>query len=206
MLAEGMVRDEEERRSYLATLQREAERQSHLVENVLAYSRLERGRPAHTRVVESVGQLLASVLPPLEAQAGRSARPIVATVDDACLAARVDVDRAAVERILFNLVDNACKHTRTAADRALRLEGRLEGRVVRLSLADRGPGVAPARRRRLFRPFHKSAQDAAGAAPGVGLGLALSRRLARALGGDLRLAHTGPDGSRFSLTLPVVPG
>jgi signal transduction histidine kinase len=206
MLAEGMVRDEDERRSYLTTLQREAERQSHLVENVLAYSRLERGRPAHTRVVESVGQLLASVLPPLEAQAGRSARPIVAAVDDACLAALVDVDRAAVERILFNLVDNACKHTRAAADLALRLEGRLEGRVVRLSLEDRGPGVAPARRRRLFRPFHKSAEDAAGAAPGVGLGLALSRRLARALGGDLRLAHTGPDGSRFSLTLPVVSG
>jgi len=201
-----MVRDEDERRAYLTTLQREAERQSHLVENVLAYSRLERGRPAHTRVVESVGQLLASLLPPLEAQAGRSARPLVATVDDACRAARVDVDPAAVERILFNLVDNACKHTRTAADPALRLEGRLEGSVVRLSLADRGPGVAPARRRRLFRPFHKSAQDAAGAVPGVGLGLALSRRLARALGGDLRLAHTGPEGSRFSLTLPVVPG
>lgn len=204
MLADGMVEDEEPRRAYLTTLQREAERQSHLVENVLAYSRLERGRPAHTRAVQSVGQLLASLLPPLEAQAGRSARPLEAAVDEACSTARVNVDRAAVERILFNLVDNACKHTRSAADPALRLEGRLEGAVVLLSLADRGPGIAPARRRRLFRPFHKSAQEAAGTAPGVGLGLALSRRLARAQGGDLRLAETGPEGTRFSLTLPVV--
>jgi K+-sensing histidine kinase KdpD len=55
----------------------------------------------------------------------------------------------------------------------------------------------------LFRPFSKSALDAARSAPGVGLGLALSRRLARALGGDLRLQHDGPDGVCFVLTLPI---
>jgi signal transduction histidine kinase len=204
MLAEGMVADDEQRRAYLATLQREAERQSHLVENVLAYSRLERGRYARTRAVAvEVGPLLASVLPPLQAQAARAARPLEVSLDDACAAARVQVDPAAVERVLFNLVDNACKHARAAADPTLQLQGRVEGGAVRLTLADRGPGVAAGLRRRLFRPFHKPAEDAAGAAPGVGLGLALSRRLARAQGGDLRLTQTGPEGSRFTLTLPV---
>ena len=57
--------------------------------------------------------------------------------------------------------------------------------------------------RRLFRPFSKSAHDAAQSAPGVGLGLALSRRLARALGGDLRLHENGPLGACFALTIPV---
>jgi signal transduction histidine kinase len=205
MLADGMVEDEEQRRTYITTLQREAERQSHLVENVLAYSRLERGRPAR-RAVVGVGELLAAILPPLEALAGRASTRLVVAADDACRDTRVAVDPAAVERILFNLVDNACKHARGAADPTLLLEGRIEGGVVRLTLADRGAGIAPRLRRRLFRPFHKSAEDAAGAVPGVGLGLALSRRLARAQGGDLRLADSSAAGSRFSLTLPVAAG
>ena len=56
--------------------------------------------------------------------------------------------------------------------------------------------------RRLFRPFSKSARDAADSAPGVGLGLALSRRLARSMGGDLRLDRDVKDGTCFVLTLP----
>ena len=59
---------------------------------------------------------------------------------------------------------------------------------------DHGPGIAPEMRRRLFRSFSKTAKEAAHSAPGVGLGLALSRRLARDLGGDLsyrRAIRTG---------------
>jgi signal transduction histidine kinase len=62
--------------------------------------------------------------------------------------------------------------------------------------------VSPREARRLFRPFHKSARDAAQSAPGVGLGLALSRRLARAIGGDLRLESTPGEGATFALRLP----
>ena len=57
--------------------------------------------------------------------------------------------------------------------------------------------------RRLFRPFSKSANDAAQSAPGVGLGLALSRRLARALGGDLKLEENSVKGATFTLTIPL---
>ena len=70
-------------------------------------------------------------------------------------------------------------------------------------MRDHGPGLPPRAIRRLFRPFSKSAHDAAHSAPGVGLGLALSRRLARALGGDLRLDENGPHGACFVLTLPL---
>jgi signal transduction histidine kinase len=67
---------------------------------------------------------------------------------------------------------------------------------------DHGPGIAQAARRRLFRPFAKAAADAATSAPGIGLGLSLSRRLARAMGGDLVLQHSGKDGTALALTLP----
>jgi signal transduction histidine kinase len=72
---------------------------------------------------------------------------------------------------------------------------------VAVSVSDHGPGVSAAEQQRIFRAFHKSARDAAESRPGVGLGLALSRRLARGLGGDL-VYQPGTGGGCFVLTLP----
>jgi signal transduction histidine kinase len=61
------------------------------------------------------------------------------------------------------------------------------------------------RLRRLFQPFSKSAHEAAHTAPGIGLGLALCRRLSRSMGGDLRLIGRGEHGACFELRLPLNP-
>jgi signal transduction histidine kinase len=70
-------------------------------------------------------------------------------------------------------------------------------------MRDCGPGISPEARKRLFRPFAKSAKVAAESAHGIGLGLALSRRLAKEMGGDLRL-EDAPIGASFVLTLPLI--
>jgi signal transduction histidine kinase len=196
------VQSEEQRRQYLATLSREAERQSHLVENVLAYSRLERGRYTAARETVTVEDLLANVSGSLVAHAEQSGMSLVPAIPPEVRLVAVRVDRSAVERILFNLVDNACKYARAAADRRIHLECASDARSVRFTVSDHGPGIDAREARRLFRPFHKSAREAAQSAPGVGLGLALSRRLARALGGELRAVHTSGAGASFCLCLP----
>jgi signal transduction histidine kinase len=202
MLLAGMVEGEEQKRQYLATLSREAERQSHLVENVLAYSRLERGRYAAARETVTVEDLLASVSQSLAAHAEQSGMCLELTIPPDVRVSAVRVDRSAVERILFNLVDNACKYARAAADRRIHLECTSHARGIELTVSDHGPGIDAREARRLFRPFHKSARDAAQSAPGVGLGLALSRRLAQAIGGELRAVRTGAGGAAFCLRLP----
>lgn len=202
MLAEGMVQGEPERREYFETLRREADRQSHLVENVLSYSRLESGRYRAARETAPVASLLSPLTGALAAQAERTGMSFVAPEAGPWESVLVRVDRSAVDRILLNLVDNACKYARDAADRRVHLECEVEERAVRLCVADHGPGVAARDGRQLFRPFRKSARDAAQSAPGVGLGLALSRRLARAIGGDLFLAPSSSEGARFCLRLP----
>jgi signal transduction histidine kinase len=203
LLAAGMVPPERQG-EYLDTLRREAERQGHLVENVLAYSRLERGRYAARRETLLLGELLDGLIDPLAAQAERASLVLVPPGPGDWRGAAVRADRAAVERVLFNLVDNACKYARDAGDRRLHVECRLERRQAVIGVRDHGPGISPREARRLFRPFHKSAREAAQSAPGVGLGLALSRRLARALGGDLRLERGESEGATFALTLPLV--
>ncbi|MDP6502124.1 MAG: ATP-binding protein, partial [Planctomycetota bacterium] len=72
-----------------------------------------------------------------------------------------------------------------------------------LRVRDHGPGIEGPEAARLFQPFTKSAAEAAHTAAGVGLGLALSRRLARQLGGDLQLENGGQQGASFALTLPL---
>lgn len=86
----------------------------------------------------------------------------------------------------------------------LRLEAIVGEARLRLRLSDRGPGIALEQCRRLFRPFRKTADEAARSAPGVGLGLALSRRLAREMKGDLSYDETVSAGAAFVLELPLV--
>jgi signal transduction histidine kinase len=108
-----------------------------------------------------------------------------------------------VEQILYNLVDNAAKYAASAVDRQLEFSAKANSRMAQLSLRDHGPGISPREAARLFRPFSKSARDAANSAPGVGLGLALSRRLARQMKGDLTLAAHDGNGACFVLDLPL---
>jgi signal transduction histidine kinase len=207
MLAGGMVHNTEKRQGYLATLHTEALRLGHLVENVLAYARLERNRAPICRERISLPDFLARVAERFKERAEQAGMELAV---EAAAVYRSDgsaptshallVDAQALEQILFNLIDNACKYAQASTDRRIHLRVSQVARAIEFQVRDHGHGLGPAERRRLFRPFHKSAREAADTAPGVGLGLALSRRLAHAIGGELRLAPCD-DGACFRLTL-----
>lgn len=197
MLEQDAVKPEK-RGSYLRVLSREADRLSHLVENVLAFSRIERGN-ARSNVRESgVAELLEACRERCEA---RLATAGLAFAIQAPPDLRMRADLAAVEHILFNLIDNAAKYAARGEPPLVEITARAAGSGVEIAVADHGPGIARDERRRVFQPFHKSAREAAESQPGVGLGLALSRRLARAQGGDLTIAEA-VSGACFVLRLP----
>lgn len=198
MLAEGMVPDPD-RKQYLATLRQEAGRLSHLVENVLAYARLERGRSNGPSERRALGDLVEPSRSRLSERAAQAGMQLVVEPGDAWTAT-ADVNPSAVEQVLFNLVDNACKYAAAADDKRVHLSAGTERRRAWIEVRDHGPGLTP--RRSLFRPFSKSAGEAANSAPGVGLGLALSRRLARQMGGRLRV-QSSSSGAVFRLEWPL---
>lgn len=202
MLADGMVRSEEKRKDYLVRLRGEAERLGHLVENVLFYARLESGRTGRVSEKVSLLDIVERVKERL-AERTRATGMRLSIEADESSPVEVRVDCSALEQVLVNLIDNACKYAKPSSDPTIHL--RLEGAGSRavITVRDHGPGISRADQRRLFRPFSKSDREAANTAPGVGLGLALSRLLARAIGGDLRLDDDVEDGASFVLTLPI---
>ncbi|BET65499.1 hypothetical protein ASA1KI_04170 [Opitutales bacterium ASA1] len=210
MLSGGMVRDEARRREYLDTLRTESDRLAHLVDNVLGYSRIERGRAASRVEETTASELLARMERRLRERLAQVGTALEVAIDPATADAPLRTDTTAVEQVLFNLVDNAAKYARPPADAPaaaavvrIRVGPAARDRIA-FRVIDGGPGLPPDARRRLFRPFSKSAHDAAGKQPGVGLGLALCRRLARGeLKGDLVLERTGPRGAVFRFELPL---
>lgn len=201
MLEQGMV-PEEHRGEYLSTLRVESDRLAGLVENVLSYARLEDGRVPLRSERTTPAALVERIRPSLErrlAEAGGALEVDLRGLDGRAL----ETDPDAVGQILSNLVDNACKHGAPP----VRLSAREAGERLELCVEDSGDGIDAARAQTIFRPFDRGAKAAEQGTPGIGLGLALARGLARDLGGELSLdavagSQPGGKGARFRLHLP----
>jgi signal transduction histidine kinase len=198
MLARDMVPDPVARREYLETLHGESLRLSHLVENVLTYARLERGRFSARRECLTLNEVLQRALPRLMRRAAEVEMQLVVEPGEAW-ESQVELDPSVMEQVLWNLVDNAGKYGRSDDDHRCHLSARRGRRRVELRVRDFGPGLKS--RRFLFHPFTKTSHDAAHSAPGVGLGLALSRRLARQQGATLACDHATQPGACFVLSM-----
>jgi signal transduction histidine kinase len=197
----------DQQRKFLEESQRSCQRLDGFLANVLAAS-----RTAHGGEVLDLGRApLAPVVDAVAAQFGprlaeRGLRLSLA-LDPAAAEARCDPSR--VEQILTNLVSNAVKFTRDGgviqiASRAFTApENAAVQRWVEISVSDDGPGIPPEQRERVFEPYVQLGD--ARSAGGLGLGLAICRRLVAAHGGEIRLDPRAGGGSCFSFTLPAEP-
>lgn len=201
MLSDGLVPDPQHQQTYFHTLAREANRLTHLVENVLSFARLERGRTTARNESLTVGALLERCEPRLAQRVAETSLKWVCDVEDSVRDVVLLTNVTAIEQVLFNLVDNACKYATESIDPRLLLTARRDGEGVLIMLRDFGPGLSESARKTLFAAFEKSSAHAAETAPGIGLGLSLSRRLARDLGGDLRCVPGVSPGVLFELRL-----
>jgi signal transduction histidine kinase len=197
MLADGLG-DPDKASDYAQRIAEEAGRLGRVVTNVLGFSRLERGALSTS---PQPGDVALAIRRAVDRQRSslESAGVEVAVDLPETLTARFDDD--ALAQILGNLLDNAEKYTREAEDRRVSVSACRTRDEIAIEIADSGAGIGAVQQKSLFLPFERLGGDDAPA--GLGLGLALSRELARSMGGDLR--YTGkPDtgGAKFVLLLP----
>jgi signal transduction histidine kinase len=194
MLRDGMVPAGKEK-EYFSVLHDESLRLAHLVQNVLDYSRLETRREEAKEQTGSLGALLEPAVRRLGERCDRAGRAFrVAAGADSQL--EISLDTAALEQILLNLVDNACKY----GEGEVELSVEADGGTLCFRVRDHGPGIPAPDAERIFSAFHRG-PGAEGKGPGVGLGLSLCRQWARGMGGDLKLVPG--EGCCFALTLPL---
>ncbi len=198
MLSDGMVPTEDGKRQYARTLHHESIRLTRIVESVLDFARLGRGSKAAFETL-TLRELRARIEPGLLAACDRADMRLDVTLT--CDADQpVRTDPAILERVLGNLVDNACKYARSEnpdQDRVI-LTWSIENGRLRATVRDFGPGVPFEEQTRVFDAFVRGRAHAHGSTPGLGLGLALSKGLAEQLGGELRMVQTSP-GVEFTL-------
>ena len=184
--------DAEAREASLAVIRAETDRLTRLVGDLLDLARMEADQFTLEEEEVEVKRLLEQVFQAFTEEARRrgieyecslDANPVISTDGDRLL------------QIVSNLLDNAFAWTPDGGRIALGLAA--DNGTVAVSVSDSGPGIGPAERKRIFRPFWSRAGD------GTGLGLPIARQLARAMGGDLALESEIGRGSRFELRLPA---
>jgi signal transduction histidine kinase len=201
MLASDMV-PAEKKQQYVGTLRKQADRLSHLVDNVLQFAKLENNPTRSANEDVQVGPMLNRFVDRLVNRADEAGLQFELTGVEQVNDVRLRTQPAMIEQVLFNLVDNACKYGRPSSTGVVNLNVRREGGHIKFAVSDGGPGVDLQIRNKMFKPFHKSDLEAANSEPGVGLGLALCRRMASSLDGELKY-ETNNDGARFVLTVPI---
>ena len=186
-----------------ATLERVGRAQRHLlglINDILNLARIERGRVEYDIRAVSLGELIADVAPMIEPQLGGKGITQEVRLPEPAVFVLADPDRA--RQILLNLLGNAVKFTdsggRIVVD-SVELAGAPP--MVQLRVHDTGPGVPPDQLERIFDPFVQLDRFQARVAEGAGLGLAISRELARGMGGDLWAESEVGVGSTFILAL-----
>ncbi|MGH0032667.1 MAG: sensor histidine kinase [Myxococcota bacterium] len=196
MLRDGLVPSEAKKSEYYGTITDESERLSRLIDNVLEFSRLERGTREMSFVVGPLPPVVEEAVEKLRAHA--ASQGFTLEVEVAPDLPPVRYDRDALLQVIFNLVDNAMKYA-GATQRRVVVEARPAPGGAELSVRDFGPGVPGRHLARIFEPFYRGEDELTRSTKGTGIGLALVRDLAERMGARVRGANAPGGGFRVAL-------
>jgi signal transduction histidine kinase len=193
---DGVVEDAETRREYAARMGTHVHALGALIDDLFELTRLQSGELSWTIERISLDELLHELVDAMRPSAEAGAVAVSARVDCAPAAARANPEQ--LQRVLFNLIQNAIRHTPPDGSVTVSAEAVDEG--IEIEVADTGDGIAAEHRERIFDPFYRA--DPSRRDTGAGLGLAISRAIVEAHGGRIWLEDASV-GTRVRFRLPT---
>ena len=194
----------ETRTRYLREMRTHVGALSVLIDDLFELSRLEAGEISWSMHQVELDELVRETVAALRAQAAEQGVAVAAELPEgSALSAHANAEK--VQRVLFNLIVNAIRHTPADGSVVVRARPAIgaDG-VVEIEVVDDGAGVAAEERERVFAPFYRGGEDGtARSSDGAGLGLAISRAIVEAHGGRIWLEPAAPHGTRVRFTLPA---
>ena len=197
-VGDGIVEDAEMRRGYLRRMGTHIDALSVLIDDLFELSRLEAGDISWTIEQVPLPELVGETVEAMRVQAEAKGVAVTADVPDTLKPAQANPEK--LQRVLFNLIQNAIRHTPADGSVVVRAESVAAG--IEFEVADTGDGIAPEERERVFTAFYRGGADSARTSPGAGLGLAVSRAIVEAHGGRIWLADAAV-GTRVRFSLPA---
>ena len=198
MLEKNWVKSPDKKAEYYGNMRQESERLSRLIENVLDFSRIQRGRKQYAFDVGDMNKCVADVVEmmrPYAVQKGFSIETELGRLDQSTF------DSDAVTQIVVNLLDNAIKYARDARDKTIIVRTSSEDGFTLIEVEDHGPGVPNRQRKKIFEQFYRSGAEATRETNGTGLGLTLVKKFAEAHNGFVEIANAKPSGAIFRVAL-----
>lgn len=188
---------DDQKRTMLATINEDADRVTRLLTELLDVSRIDAGRVQLRRQLVDVAGVVYAIADKVGHRPEGAGRDLLVDVDRDLPPVLADPDK--LEQMVTNLVENALKY---APESPVQVRVAAEDERMHLSVTDRGPGIAPDQRRRIFEKFGRGRGERR---TGTGLGLFITRGLAEAHGGTVWCDSTPGEGSTFHLVLPLGP-
>jgi len=198
MLEKNWVKSKDKLAEYYRSMRQESERLSRLIENMLDFSRIQRGRKKYTFSIGDLNKCIEGVvemMAPYAAQNGFSIKTHLEQLEQTAF------DSDAVKQIVVNLLDNAIKYARNADDKIVTVRTRSNGQFVFIEVEDHGPGVPHRQRKKIFEEFYRTEAEATRETAGTGLGLALVKKFAQAHNGFVEILTAKPAGVIFRVGL-----
>ncbi|HEU4562681.1 MAG TPA: HAMP domain-containing sensor histidine kinase [Longimicrobium sp.] len=197
LLDSGRLASPEQRARSVRIIAEESRRLSWLVENILHFSRAQRGAGRVQPNPVLAAPLLREIVDAFAPLAREKDVDFVVDADEGVL---VRADPDALRQVLLNLLDNAVKYG--PPGQTVRVRAELRGLALRIGVDDRGPGVPWDERRAVWEPYRRLARDAEGATGGSGIGLAVVKDLVELHGGRVGVGEVPGGGARFWIELP----
>jgi signal transduction histidine kinase len=188
----------DERRAYLGRMRTHIDALSALIDDLFELSRLEAGDISWSLEQVPLGDLVRETVEAIRLEAEAKGVAVLSEIPGGLVPARANPEK--LQRVLFNLIQNAIRHTPADGSVVVRAEPVPSG--IEVEISDSGEGIAPDERPHVFTAFYRGGAQASRTAEGAGLGLAVSRAIVEAHGGQIWLADSTAGGGtrvRFSL-------
>ena len=187
-----------EQLDYLTRIRKSQQHLLGIISDLLNFSRIEAGHITYDFVPIPLHKVIESVM--LMVEPAASAKELKLRIEPTTSECMGIGDRSRVDQILLNLVSNAIKYTSTGG--AITVACETSADIASISVTDTGRGVPKEKLEAIFEPFVQLGRSLSSAHEGMGLGLSISRDLARAMNGDLLVTSRVGEGSTFTLVLP----
>jgi signal transduction histidine kinase len=200
MLEKNWVKSKDKVTEYYKNMRQESERLSRLIENVLDFSRIQKGRKKYNFSLGDINKRIADVVEIMRPYAAQNGFSIETDLQPLTQTA---FDNDAVTQIIVNLLDNAVKYARHADDKTITVRTKQQDKFLTIEVEDHGPGVPHRQRKRVFEEFYRIGSETTRETIGTGLGLALVKKFAEAHNGFVEILNATPTGAIFRVSLAI---